>query len=94
MTLLDLRRYAIRRRVRVGFSSPGAGECIVSEHGLLQIPSLAGVPGFQFDSSLAGVERFVLTPVEESGRPQTISRRHLETLVSAGAGVDGGQNVE
>jgi len=94
MTLQDLRRYAIRSRRRVGFTSADAGECIVNEHGVLKIPDLAGSRQVQFDNSLTGVEQFVLTPVQESGRPQTVTRQHLETLLSARPGVEGGEDVE
>ncbi len=81
MTLLELRRYAIQKQVRVQFRSPEAGECVVNEHGVLKIPSLAGVPQFQFDSSLAGVERFDLIPVQGSGGTRVVSREELESLV-------------
>ena len=81
MTLLDLRRYAIRSRTRIQFASPEAGECMVNEHGVLRIPALSRPPDFQFDSSLAGVEEFVLTPVRETGRAQTVSREQLESLL-------------
>ena len=85
MTLLDLRRYAIQNRVRVQFLSPDAGECMVNEHGVLKIPALAGVPQFQFDSSLAGIDQFKLIPTEESSRSQTVSRQQLESLAGGPA---------
>jgi hypothetical protein len=94
MTLQDLRRYAIRSRRRVGFTSADAGACLINEHGVLKIPAPAGAAQVRFDSSLAGVEQFVLTPVQESGRPQTVTRQHLETLLSARPGVEGGEDVE
>jgi len=81
MTLQDLRRYAIRRRTRIHFTLEQAGECVVSEHGLLQIPSLQGVPGFTIDSSLASVSQFTLAPPEESGRRQKVSREELESML-------------
>jgi len=54
---------------------------MVNEHGVLRIPALSRPPDFQFDSSLAGVEEFVLTPVRETGRAQTVSREQLESLL-------------
>ena len=104
MTLQDLRRYAIRSRRRVEFTSADAGACMVNEHGVLKIPAPAGAKQarfdqirfdqVKFDNSLTGVEQFVLTPAQESGRPQTVTRQHLETLLSARPGVEGGQDVE
>jgi hypothetical protein len=85
MTLLDLRRYAIRKGMRVQFHSPEAGECVVNEHGVLRIPALAGVPSFRFDSTLGAVERFVLIPVHEPVRSRTVTRQELESLVAVPA---------
>ena len=95
MTLQDLRRYAIRSRRRVSFSSAEAGTCIVNEHGVLKMPAVTGSQQVRLDNSLTGVEQFVLTPAQEaSGRPQTVSRQHLETLLSARPSVEGGEDVE
>ena len=94
MTLQDLRRYAIRSRRRVEFTSADAGPCMVNEHGVLKIPAPAGAKQAKFDNSLTGVEQFVLTPAQESGRRQTVTRQHLETLLSARSGVEGGEDVE
>jgi hypothetical protein len=82
LTLQDLRCYAIRQGVRVEFASPGAGRCVVNEHGVLKIPDLRGVPHFQVDSTLAGVEQFVLTPVQDPAGGRTVSRQDLEALLS------------
>ena len=81
MTLLDLRRYAIRNQIRIQFTAPAAGDCIVNEHGVLRMPSLAAASDFHFDNSLTGVEKFVLTPVREPARPQKVSRDDLEALL-------------
>jgi hypothetical protein len=81
LSLLDLRRYAIRQGIRVEFAAPEAGSCVVNEHGVLKLPDLKGVPPFQFDSTLAGVEQFVLTPVQEPARTRTVSRQDLEALL-------------
>lgn len=94
MTLQDLRRYAIRSRRRVAFSSAEAGECMINEHGVLKILAPAGAAQVRFDNSLSGVKQFVLTPAQESSRPQTVTREHLETLLSVRPGVESGEDVE
>ena len=81
MTLLDLRRYAIRQGMRIHFTLEPAGECIVNEHGVLQIPSLRGTPSFTLDATLGSVEEFTLAPVRESAKRQRISRQELESLL-------------
>ncbi len=81
MTLLELRRYAIRNRTRVRFTLPAAGECVVNEHGVTKIPSLRSVPDFNVEASLGSVEEFVLDPAQEGSRPQKISRAQLDVLL-------------
>ena len=74
MTLLELRRYAIRNRTRIRFTLASAGECVVNEHGLLKIPSLRTVPDFNVERELGSVGEFVLGE-------QVISREKLQALI-------------
>ena len=80
MTLLDLRRYAIRNRARIRFSAP-AGECVVDEHGLLRIPGLRAVPSFNVEAALGSVEQFIVDPVQEGSKQQKVSRGQLQALL-------------
>lgn len=79
--LLEMRRYAIRNRARIRFTLPQAGECVVNEHGLLKLPPLQSVPDFKLDSSLGEVEQFILDPVQDTARPQKLSRKELLALL-------------
>ena len=81
MTLLDLRRYAIRNRVRVHFTLEPAGECIINEHGVLRVPSLRSAPEFNVTASFSQVERFTLVAVDSGSRRQDLSREQLEVLL-------------
>jgi len=86
MTLLDLRRYAIRNQTRIHFKLESAGECVVDEHGILKFPSLRRVPDFSMDSSsmdssLASVDRFTLAPVQQASRSRHLSREQLASLL-------------
>jgi len=78
MTLLDLRRYAVRQRTSIHFRAPEAGDCVINEHGLLKMPSLDKPPEFSFDSTLAGIEEFELAG-------ERVSRSRLESLVGGAA---------
>jgi hypothetical protein len=90
MTLLELRRYAIRSRTRVRFSLEPAGECVVNEHGVLKIPSLRSVPDFNVEALLGSVEQFVLDPVQPAAKQQKVSREQLQSLLGAGPKADPG----
>ena len=85
MTLLDLRRYAVRETTRIHFQLEPAGECIVNEDGILKIPSHNRVPTFRIDSALPGVEQFTLAPVKGAAQPRNLSRAQLEALLGAPA---------
>lgn len=67
---------------------------MINEHGVLKILAPAGAAQVRFDNSLSGVKQFVLTPAQESSRPQTVTREHLETLLSVRPGVESGEDVE
>lgn len=88
VTLLDLRRYAIRNRARIHFTLEQAGECIVNEHGLLRLPSLRGVPDFNVETALGSVEQFLIAPVRESSQSQKLSRQQLQALLGDASQAD------
>jgi hypothetical protein len=81
MTLLELRRYAIRQRVSIRFTVPAAGECLVDGHGVAKIPSLRAAPGFDLETSLGSVEEFVLDPIAENSKRRKVSREQLQNLL-------------
>ena len=81
MTLLELRRYAIRNRTRIHFTVPPAGDCTVNEHGLVKIPSLSAVPDFNVEALLGSVEQFLLDPLQPGSKHQKISRQQLQALL-------------
>ena len=81
MNLLDLRRYAIRRRTRIRFTIAGGVECEVNEHGVVKLPAFRGVADFNTEDSLASVEQFVLEAVDGESKQQKLSRERLEALV-------------
>jgi hypothetical protein len=86
VTLGDLRRLTIRRQVRVRFPIRNGMECVISEHGIAQVPGLRSVPDFNLEQELASASTFVLEPVAASA-PRPIGRAELDAMVaSAGAG--------
>jgi hypothetical protein len=81
MTLLELRRYAIRNNTRIRFRLDAAGECVVNEHGVLTIPSLRSVPDFNAASLLDSVGRFVLESCEHASKRQELSAEQLRAVL-------------
>lgn len=81
MNLLDLRRYAIRRRTRIRFPIADGVECEVNEQGVVKLPAVHGVTGLNAENSLVSVEQFVLEPADGGSKQQKLTREKLEALV-------------
>ncbi len=81
MSLLELRRYAIRHRTRIRFTIARGVECEVSEHGVVKLPAFRGVSDFNAENSLVSVEQFVLEAADAGSKRQKLSREKLEALV-------------
>lgn len=84
MTLSDLRKVAVTRRVRIRFRAGGA-ECVIDEHGIARIPSLKSKPDFHLSRVLDDAGEFVLDP---PGKPVTRAE-----LAAMAAGRDGGEQT-
>lgn len=80
MKLVDLRRLSIRQQIRIRFRTGGGLECVVTEHGVAQVPSLRTIPDFNLEQELASASEFVLEPVEThaaSGGKNAPGVRHV-----------------
>lgn len=92
MTLLELRRYAIRSRVSVRFSTPESGECVVDPHGVLKIPALRSVPKFKGEALLGSANEFVLDPADGNSKRRKVSRAELQSLLGDAPKADSGHD--
>jgi hypothetical protein len=84
MKLADLRRAAIKSGVRVRFSLSNGMECVLTEHGIAQIPALRAVPNFDLEDELARASEFTVEQVSNDKtkpRPQLLNREQLGALV-------------
>lgn len=88
MTLAGLRKFSIVERMRIRFALPGGLECVITEHGIAQVPSLDRVPDFNLEESLAAAAHFTLEAAVPSGKtaatPQSVTRERLAALADAG----------
>lgn len=82
MKLADLRRLTIRRQIRVRFPIRNGMECVVTEHGIAQVPGLRSMPDFNLEQELAAASAFVLEPVP-AGTPRSIGRTELDAMVTS-----------
>ena len=93
MKLVDLRKLSIRQQVRIRFRIGSGLECVVTEHGVAQVPGLRAIPDFNLEQELASASEFVLEPVEThaaSGRKgapsaRQIGRGELASMVASAA---------
>ncbi len=88
MKLADLRKLAIRRRIRIRFALPGGLECVVNEHGVAEAPGLARRPDFDFETELAAVDMFVIEHVvsaKKSSPTRTVNRAELSAMLAPAA---------
>jgi hypothetical protein len=89
MTLVDLRKLSIRRDVRVRFTLNGGMECLISEHGIAQVPGLHSIPKFNLEEELASAQQFTIEspagPSRKATPARTVNRQELESMAAAAA---------
>ncbi len=97
MKLADLRKLSVRQNLKIRFQLPNGLECVITEHGIAQVPALRRTPDFNLEQELASIGEFVLEPAAEPASdkkhaPMTrrLSREELATLAApaAAAGSD------
>jgi len=62
MKLAELRKLSIRNQSRIHFRLRNGMECILTEHGIAQVPGLKGIPDFNLEEELAAASEFLLEP--------------------------------
>jgi hypothetical protein len=90
MRLAELRKFSIRQQSRIRFTIRNGMECVITEHGIAQVPGLTHVPDFNLEEELAAAGEFHLEAVAVPGqknpsRPQVLSREQLAALAATGA---------
>ncbi len=82
MKLQDLRKAAIREQAKIHFRLRNGMECVVSEHGVAQVPGFRGKPDFNLEEELASADEFLLEP-QPPKAPRKLRRAELESMVAA-----------
>jgi hypothetical protein len=97
MKLADLRKLSIRQNLKIRFQLSNGLECVITEHGVAQVPALGRVPDFNLEQELVSISEFVLdSAAQEQKRPvapRRIGREEL-ALMAAPAGSAAGSEHE
>jgi hypothetical protein len=85
--LADLRRLSIRKQIKIRFQLSNGMECVITEHGIAQVPVLRRVPDFNLEQELATASQFVLEPArvdsKSAVKPKTVSPDELAGMLGA-----------
>jgi hypothetical protein len=85
LTLVALRKLAIRRQSKIRFTLRNGMECVVSEDGVARVPALKGVPDFNLEQELAAATAFEIEAVVPAGKAAVpAGRKNAPKPVSLG----------
>ena len=97
MKLADLRKLSIRQNLKIRFQLSNGLECVITEHGVAQVPALRRPPDFNLEQELVSISEFVLDPAAQDQKrpvaPRRIGREEL-ALMAAPAGSAAGSEHE
>jgi hypothetical protein len=79
MKLGELRRLAIKKRLKIHFRLKNGMECIVNEDGIAQIPALRAIPDFNLEDELTSAGEFLIEPPPPAV-PRTVARAEMAAL--------------
>ena len=83
MTLVDLRKLAIRKRSQIRFGLRNGMSCVINETGVARVPELKSVPEFNLEEELGAATQFVVEAVVLEGskaakvKPVVMSRAEI-----------------
>jgi hypothetical protein len=93
MTLVDVRKLAIRKQSKIRFALRNGMECIISEDGIARVPALKSVPDFNLEQELAAATDFVVEAAVPAGtknapkpKPVPMGRAELTAMVLSSPG--------
>jgi hypothetical protein len=100
MTLLDLRKAAIRKQSKIRFALRNGLECEIGEDGVARVPQLNRAPDFNLDQDLEAAQSFTMEAVPSALgknavklKPAPLNRRQMAALVlDAPAAADHGDH--
>ena len=89
MKLVDLRRVAVKKHLRIRFDLSNGMECVVNERGVAQVPALHAAPSFNLEEELSRASRFLVEPAGEAAnakmKPRSYTTAELAALAATGS---------
>ena len=87
MTLVDVRKLAIRKQSKIRFPLRNGMECVISEDGIARVPALQSVPDFNLEEELAAATNFLVEAAVPAGtknapklKPVAMGRTELTAM--------------
>jgi hypothetical protein len=83
MTLVDLRKLAIRKRSQIRFELRNGMQCVINETGVARVRDLKAIPEFNLEEELGVATQFVVEAVTPEGskpakaKPVVMSRDEI-----------------
>jgi len=89
MKLADLRKLSIKKNLRIHFQMQNGMECVITEHGIAEIPQLKGIPDFNLEQELVSAGQFLLEPAvvtdkKNAPKPRSVGRDELSQMTASG----------
>jgi hypothetical protein len=81
MKLVDVRRLAIKKQLKIHFRLRNGMECIVNEDGVAQVPALRAIPDFNLEEELAEAGEFLMEP-HPPAAPKSLKRAEMTALAA------------
>jgi len=91
MTLVDLRKLAIRKRSQIRFNLRNGMSCVINETGVARVPDLKAVPEFNLEEELGAATEFVVEAVlpegskAAKGKPVVMNRDQIVAQLAPAA---------
>jgi hypothetical protein len=92
MKLAEVRKLSIRQQLKIHFRLRNGMDCVISEHGIAQVPALQGIPDFNLEEELSAASEFLLEPAaipdkksdrKNPPKPRSVTRAELAGLTSS-----------
>ena len=80
MNLVDIRRLAIKKQLKIHFRLKNGMECVVNEEGVARVPDLRAIPDFNVEEELSAAQEFLVEPAPPAP-PRTVSRADLGAMM-------------
>ncbi|HWC95811.1 MAG TPA: hypothetical protein VG456_03660 [Candidatus Sulfopaludibacter sp.] len=89
MTLADVRKLSIKKQLRIHFRLQNGLECIVTEHGVAEIPELKTIPDFNLEQELVSAGQFLLEPAvipdkKNAPKSRSVGRDEMVQMTASG----------